>query len=388
MGVLMFRRILILLLLLLAAALPTAGRAAESFHPGFKILGVWIPEKNLRLDINVWYPSIRMPFEVNYSPWRFQAARYGKEVPGRFPLLLLSHDSPGTRFSYHETAAYLARSGFVVAAPTHDGDNMDDMSKLFTLDQLTDRVRQLEATLDTVLSHPDIASSIDPNRVGIVGFGAGATAALLMGGALLDGGGWPAYCARAGKADAYCNEWAEPRMTRMVAALPLKASLADVRIKAVAAVAPGYGMLFSRDSMRYFYPPLLLIRADDDTINRTPLHADAILAALFRPSQFETLGNADGTALMSECPPELQQDLPELCGSISPEVRRRIHARLDTLLARFFLRILGDPLKLPQIPVPPDLTPPPPPAPAAVQKNTPRENKKKRRARRDTPASP
>ncbi len=384
----MIRRVLVCLLLLLTAGFPVVGQAAESFHPGFKTLGVWIPEKNLRLDINIWYPSVRSPFEVNYSPWRFQAARYGKEVSGRFPLLLLSHDSPGTRFSYHETAAHLARSGFVVAAPTHDGDNMDDMSKLFTLAQLTDRVRQLGATLDTVLSHPDIASSIDPNRVGLVGFGAGATATLLMGGALPDGGGWPAYCARAGRTDAYCNEWAAPRMARMVADLPLGYSPADVRVKAVAAVAPGYGMLFTRDSMRYFYPPLLLIRADDDAVNRYPLHADAILAALSRPPQFETLVNADAAALMSACPPELRQDLPELCGATPPEVRSRIHARLDMLLARFFLRTLGDPQNLPQIPAPPDLRPLPPPAPAAVQKNTPRENKKKRRARRDASGAP
>lgn len=373
-------------LLLVMATLPTDGRAAESFHPGFKTLGIWMPEKNLRLDINVWYPSVRLPFEVNYSPWSFQAARNGKEVPGRFPLLLLSHDSSGTRFSYHETAAYLARSGFVVAAPTHDGDNMDDMSKLFTLEQLTDRARQLGATLDTVLSQPSIASSIDPNRVGVIGFGIGGTAALLIGGALPDGTGWAAYCSRVGAADAYCSDWAASRMARLVAELPLKTSPADARVKAVAAVAPGYGMLFSRESMRYFYPPLLLIRAGKDAINRSPLHADAILAALSRAAEFRTLDQADATSLMSACPPELQQDLPELCGDLSPEERRRIHGRLNPMLARFFLGTLGDPGKLPQIPPPPNLTPPPP-VPAAVQTPAPQQNKKKRRSRRDVSAN-
>lgn len=339
---------------------PAAARAEfDTLYPGVKTLGIWLPENNVRLNINVWYPSVRRPGLVQYNPWKILAARNGKEAVGRFPLLLLSHDSPGSRFSHHSLAAFLARSGFVVVAPTHHGDNTNDMQNLFTLRQLTQRVIQMKATLDTVLHHPETLHLIDPERIGIVGFGTGGTTALLMGGALLNKEGWKDYCAKAGPTDAYCSRWATARMGSFMEALPLKHSLADQRIKAVAAVAPAYGMLFSKDSLKYFYPPLLLIGAEKDTVNRAPWHADALRDLFGKVPQFFTLKNADASSLMAPCPPGFERDLPELCTSVTPELRASIHAELEALLGNFFLTTLGDRHNLPVIPAPPDLNPAP-----------------------------
>ena len=382
----------LLSLLLLLTGLPAAGQAASTFYPGFKTLGVWHEDKKLRVDINVWYPSVRRPSDVNYNPWVLQVARNGREVEGRFPLLLLSHDSTGTRFSHHETAAWLARSGFVVAAPTHMGDNTNDMGQLFTLKQLLDRVQQLRSTLDVLLTHPDISPSVDPERVGAVGFGVGASAVLLLGGALPQPQGWADYCARAGAADPYCSAWAKPRMRRLADQLPLTKSLADQRVRAVAAVAPAYGMLFNTESLRHLYPPLLLIRAQRDSVNRAPFHADAIGESL-RAHQgkaltFSVIEDIDTAGLMSPCPPALQKDIPELCGRATPGQRRRAHKDLNAALGQFFLDTLGDSLHLPQIPPPPDLTPPPPPPPVVQEKPVPpRKDKVRVRQTRKSPAA-
>lgn len=355
------------LLLWLCACPPFARAEFETLYPGVKTLGIWLPESSVRLNINVWYPSTRKPAVVNYNPWKIFAARNGKEAVGRFPLILLSHDSPASRFSHHTLAAFLARSGFVVVAPTHHGDNNNDMQSLFTLRQLTQRVAQLKVTLDTVLRHPETMHLVDPERIGIVGFGTGATTALLLGGALLDKEGWPGYCQKAGSADPYCSTWASARMNSFAEALPLKSSLADQRIKAVVAVAPAYGMLFSQKSLAHFYPPLLLISAENDNINRPSLHADALRGLFSQVPQFFTLKDADAASLTAPCPPGFQLDLPELCNSVSPETRLRIHAGLESMLGRFFLSTLGDRHNLPFIPPPPDLNPPPKPAPTASQ---------------------
>ncbi|MEG2172957.1 MAG: dienelactone hydrolase family protein [Desulfovibrionaceae bacterium] len=352
----------LLLMCLFLCALPSPARAEfENLYPGIKTLGIWLPENNVRLNINVWYPSVRKPTVVNYNPWKILASRNGKEAVGRFPLLLLSHDSPGGRFSHHDLAVFLARSGFVVVAPTHHGDNTNNMQNLFTLRQLTQRVIQMKATLDTVLRHPETMQHIDPDRIGIVGFGTGGSTALLMGGALLSKEGWAGYCAKASKGDPYCTPWASARMRTLLEKLPLKVSLADQRIKAVAAVAPAYGMLFSKASLKYFYPPLLLISAGKDTINRAPWHADALRELFSTAPQFFTLKNADAASLMAACPPSFQRDLPELCNSVSQAERLNIHHELETLLARFFLETLGDRQHLPSIPPPPNLTPAPKP---------------------------
>jgi predicted dienelactone hydrolase len=377
----MFRYVCPALLLLFFSCVITAGAAsaAELYQPGFRTLGQWRAEDRLRLDVNVWYPSVRAPRVLNYAPWEIVAALEGKPVEGRFPLLLLSHDSDGTRFSYHDTAARLASRGFVVAAVTHPADCMYNMDSLFTLAQLRSRALELSATLDLLLESPQTAQSIDHNRVGLIGFGAGAAAALLLGGALPDCAGWPDYCGRAGSGDSYCNLWAKKRIDKLCAGLPLAASLAEPRIKAIAAVAPGYAMLFGQNSFQYFYPPLFLIGAENDRIHPPALHADALVSLLSGRARHTTLKNADAASLAAPCPEILENELPELCRSVSPAGRNAVHQRLYDLLSDFFLHYLGSGRNLPLIPSPPVLVKreetAPVPAPPAPEKRRQRKSR-------------
>ena len=323
-----------------------AGRALaaadQNLRVGFKTLGLWHAHNNTRADLAVWYPAGRIPSELHYGPWTIKAARNAKEIPGLFPLVIISHDSPGTRFSHHGSAEALTKNGFVVAALTHHGDNMDDMSHLFTLEQIRSRAAQIRAALDTLLTHPETHGFIDPRRIGIVGFGVGGTVALLLKGARLDGRDWPMYCGRAEADDPYCSPWAASRMSALVASLSVpRPSLADPRIKAVAAVAPAYGMLFTRESLADLRIPTLILRAEHDRINRAPLHADAIKNAMPHAPEYAVIANADGASLMSACPPQVLRDLPELCSKVSAEKRAHIHHQLNTLLNRFLLERLG-----------------------------------------------
>ena len=149
----------------------------------------------------------------------------------------------------------------------------------------------------------------------------------------------------------YCNRWARDRVNAICQSLPLTESLADPRIK-----APGFGMLFSPASFRYFYPPLLLIAAESDVMNRPSLHADTIARLLNGKARYLSLPGADTGALMSPCPEALAAELPELCRSVSPEERRAIHRHMDDALSDFFLHVLGSGKNLPVIPPPPDLS--------------------------------
>ena len=200
------RSAVIMALLCLFITVPAL--ADNGYNPGFRTLGFWQQESGIRVDVNVWYPSVRAPRSLSYAPWTIRGARNGKPVPGRFPLILLSHPSSGTRFSFHDTAAALAARGFVVAAPTHPRDCMENMDHLFLWEQLKDRALELSATMDLLLADKDIGPSIDPKRIGVLGYGSGATAALLLGGALPDCSGWMDYCRKAPQADAnYAKEF-------------------------------------------------------------------------------------------------------------------------------------------------------------------------------------
>lgn len=74
----------------------------------------------------------------------------------------------------------------------------------------------------------------------------------------------------------YCNRWARDRVNAICQSLPLTESLADPGSRPWPLPPPGFGMLFSPASFRYFYPPLLLIAAESDAMNRPSLHAEPL----------------------------------------------------------------------------------------------------------------
>ncbi len=142
-------------------------------------------------------------------------------------------------------------------------------------------------------------------------------------------------------------------------------------------MAPGYGMLFGPTSFRHFYPPLLLVVAGAEKLDRAELHAGSIARVPGLKATVLELPQADTGALMAPCPPRIASELPELCLSVTPETRAALAHRLDGALAEFFLRHLGSSAHVPVIPAPPDLTPPAPKAPAPAAPARPQ----KRRAR-------
>lgn len=327
----------------------TATASAEPSHTaGFQTVGIWEPERGLRLDAALWYPARRAVSDLTYEDWSFRAARGAAPAAGRHPLILLSHDTAGSRFTLHYLAESLARSGFVVAAPTHSGDSMDDMRHLFSTSQLVVRARELSALLDVLLAG-EHAAMIDPSRVGVVGVGPGASAALLVAGARLDGSGWASYCRRAGAADPYCSSWVLPRMEVMAEeSYEASYTLADPRFKAAVLAAPAYGMFFSRRALANVRTPILLMRADLDQINRAPHHALAIQDALPSPPDFTVLEHTDKPSLMAPCSPALTRMLPDLCVPAPTANRDSARTQFSERTQRFLLKHLGQQSEVPQ----------------------------------------
>ncbi len=402
-------------------SLPREARAEEpaAYNAGFRTMGIWIPETGERLDVAVWYPSSRAPSEIHLGDWTLDVARGGKEVPGRFPLVLISHCTAGSRLAHHDTAEALARAGFVVAAPTHPGDNGNDTSLLFLPEQITARPRHISTTISRLLRTPETAPMIDPARIGVIGFGTGGATALMLAGARPDGSRYAGYCERTTPGDPYCTKWAAERLARLPEALrppkpapgaqgtagaaatadaanasPPPTGTEDGRVRAVALVAPGYGMLFPRAALSRVTIPVAIVKADDDEVNRAPLHADALRAALPRPPEFAVLAGADHYALMASCPPGLRRDLPELCGGVDDDARQTIHQALNTRLVRFFLSTLGEagpPLPAPAPepePVAQQAPPPDVPAANATAPKAKKDDKRKKDAKPRKPDTP
>ncbi len=320
----------------------TPTRAAEvRFSPAFKTIGVWDKEKKIRADVNVWYPCKSRPSRASYGDWRLTVVRFGRAVEGRFPLILLSHDSAASRFSYHETAAFLASLGFVVMAPDHKTDNLQRMEHNFHWQQLAERMQELRVALDMAANHKEVQPMVDMQRVGIMGFGTGATTALLLGGATLDSAGWVNYCVQVPQSTTYCNAWAQGHVESMLQDLPkFTQSFADARIKSVVAVSPKYDFLITRQAVQSLQVPLLLLETEKDLAKKI-WNAHSIPTIFPPQTRFLSMEGIDTRDLMAACPPALRKDLPDLCGTASGEVRKKAHESFNTAVVQFFLEQLG-----------------------------------------------
>ena len=95
-------------------------------------------------------------------------------------------------------------------------------------------------------------------------------------------------------------------------------------------------MLFSQNSFGAFAVPFLMITAEKDRENRRRFHADAIARLLKGKTAYLRLQTADMGALMAECSDSLAGELPELCRSVTPEERLKIHEKVRSALLPFF----------------------------------------------------
>ena len=115
-------------------------------------------------------------------------------MEGPWPVIILSHDMTGSAWTHHDIAAALAERGFIVAAPTHDHDNGEDMGLLFSDRELPVRALQIRAALDLVLEHAQLGKQADTSRIGFLGFGMPSSAGLLLAGGEMTPDAWPSFC--------------------------------------------------------------------------------------------------------------------------------------------------------------------------------------------------
>lgn len=246
---------------------PALGWNSEAFanqtsmYVGYRSLVTRLPGSRIRLDVAVWYPtSKRATTEIKTGSWVIKAARNGAPIPGPWPLIVLSHDSSGLRYAHHNLASALAQLGFIVAAPTHDGDNADDMRLMFSDLQLPTRAYQLKAALDLVQDDPVLGPHIDSRRIAFLGFGRGGTAGLMLAGGQLTPDIWPEYCTRlraAGQSSPYCDPFISRKMDDLIRSMnsrrqelaeaeQMRAAMAQVRQNALLRDKDGLSKAYGR----------------------------------------------------------------------------------------------------------------------------------------------
>jgi len=330
-----------LTVLLLAAFALKAG-AAETFNAGFQRLTIPGPAGEKSLTAGVWYPTTAQPSEQRNGPITQDVATDAplSEPGGRLrPLVVMSHGSGGWFGGHYDTAIALARAGFIVAAVTHRGDSVDDQSRMV---QIWIRPQQLKLLTDYMLTQWTAHEAIDPARIGVFGFSAGAFTALVAAGGTPDLRAVGPYCEQHPQAAVCTIVGSKPKLDDLTAALKPSTWVHDDRIRAAVVAAPAIGFTFGRTGLADVKIPVQLWRAEFDHVLPSPDYAEAVRDALPARPEYRVVANADHYDFLPPCSlTQLEHAPPEICASRPGFDRADFHQRFNAAVVAFFSRTLG-----------------------------------------------
>jgi predicted dienelactone hydrolase len=323
-------RIVFLLTFAAFCTLDGATSWARAGKVGFSV--VQVPDgANPPIQVGLWYPAAGVPQPTRIEAFVQTVVPDAAPLGHDLPLVVISHGNGSSLGGHSDTALALARAGFVVAAPTHTGDNYRDQSRAL---DVAGRARQLGRVIDYVLLSWK-PHAVDAGRVGAFGFSSGGLTVLIAAGGDPDLARVGPHCsAHPGFFD--CRLMAEhPQTNQAAGGFPH-----DPRIRAIAIAAPALGFTFDRARLARVTQPVQLWRAGDDAVLPSPFYADAVQQALPRAPEFHDVPHAGHFDFLAPCPPGLAHAVPAICTSEAGFDRTAFHEELNASLVDFFARTL------------------------------------------------
>lgn len=328
------RRMLKWLLVALAAAV--AGAAAVVFTS----LPAPVP------GVAVEQATARDPGE---RPLSLLISRPAGPTQGRkLPLVVISHGTGGSMRDHSDTAAALAKAGFVVVALDHPGDNYRDLSGVGGGTHLAARPRHITRTIDYMQHDWPRRGAIDANRVGMFGFSAGGFTALVIAGAEPDLSRTADYCRR--KPEAWtCLYVKRQGLTQArIARQKATAWQHDPRVKAIAVAAPAVGYSFDRARLAHVRIPVQLWGAEKDTVVEDS--AELVRQSLGTAPEYHQVKRAGHFSFMMPCKPQMQAMMTvmhwfgtePICKDLPGFDRTALHRRFNADVIRFFRQAMPE----------------------------------------------
>lgn len=332
------------------------GKKSELFAAGVRTGGN-IVGKYESLQLAVWYPSTRAwreSYQTTIAGWTVRADKNARPARGLFPVIIISHDAGKGRFASHDLASALAENGFVVIAPSHNGDSAQNAMALFSAASLYHRPIQLAAAYSTILNDPTIGPMMDTGRVGLLGVGSGALTVMQSLGVDIDESAAGRLCGD-GQGGALCSPWVRERLRAMPADVRSIRASRGVNafigsmpwVKAAAFQTPGWLQLLRKNAAPKTEVQAAVVFAEHD--EQYPLSAVAgqelslFPDGFFRTLDFYSVKGADHNALEGEVPGDVLEMLPELGGTVPPAKAAVMRERRTGFLVSFFRSVLGAP---------------------------------------------
>ncbi len=229
------------------------------------------------------------------------------EGEARGPLVLLLHGAGGAFTDHAPLGAALAQAGIAAVAVTQ----VADRSTANAFARMEARAHGATRVLDHVLAvRPE---RLDPARIGVFGYSAGGTAALLLMGGRATPAHWIALCAAHPDERLCSSSFGRAALEAAPGIAPVAAP--DARVRAVLLAAPALGFLFAPDGFAQVAPGTMvrIWRAGADTVLREPHHVEVIAPLLPGRPLPTAVPEAGHWVFMPPCDAERRVALPYLC---------------------------------------------------------------------------
>ena len=289
----------------------------------------------------IWYPTLAAEAELAEGPWKFHVA-FGPPSDGnRHPLVVISHGTGSSWREHHDTAEFLARRGFVVAALSHPGDSYDyEQTDFGGLASAVHRPRHVSRLLDELLESPRYAPMIDPTRIGVFGFSIGGYTALVL------AGGRPDFQKIAthpsdDPPSIYFGGSEGDRLQEARSLLQAPGPSADPRVRAILVMAPALGFLFDAASLKDVQVPVRLYRAEYDRILHHPYDGETYRRMLPVTPEAIVVAGAGHYVFLAPPPAILATTLPDVFTDEGSFDRHAFHERLNAEVEVFFKAALS-----------------------------------------------
>lgn len=331
----LFRAVALVLVVLGCAFGWALSQAERTEHPvGFQVVRAdgGIAGK---MAIAVWYPTDASPRPTTLLGASLMSVAWNGPVKGKgLPLIVISHGNGGGPGSHVDLAMALADAGYVVAAPMHPGDNIEDQSGIANPGFWAGRNLQLRNTISFMLQDWQGRAAIDRARIGAFGFSAGGFTVLTAIGGQPDLGNVPGYCLRHREFVCDLLRQVKSPLLGMGAAIEGSGISSDPRIKAAVLAAPGLGFTMADPStLRSVAIPVQLWVGDADDRAPAASNADLIRSALPRPPEFHLGAGAGHLSFLAPC----RLIRPSaFCSEQGDFDRAAFHQQMNREVLRFF----------------------------------------------------
>lgn len=295
------------------------------------------------IKARVWYPGTGGA-EQRFGSSRIRPGYLASSdatirLKGSSPLIVLMHGSGGSAESMAWIATRLTKLGALVVAADHPGSSGGDPERASILEVWT-QPEDVHRLIDRLLDS-DWKEYIDPQRIGVVGFSLGGTTAMSLAGVRLQMERFERFCESHN--DGACRALSH-HFESLGRSYTIRANgdMTDRRVRAAAAIAPGFTESVTEESLRSLNIPLLVIVGRDDqqlppathiipTWEVLPEHSGVIEIEEAQHFSFLPVCGKDAVSVLAETGEEF------VCQETGRKSREEIHRTTIKAIEQFFL---------------------------------------------------